>query len=141
MAGLQVVQKEKGDRLLSEEERDLGSEYECELMIEALRKELDMVRVSQACSHEKEAPGYSSHFANLQDQLAFLTHQLDAEEQQQSPPLPRPPTRRYLDGHHAHCYLSTVLYGFLCRSLKSESLPVQTPRQLSPSVASKVSCQ
>lgn len=54
MAGLQVVQKEKGDRLLSEEERDLGSEYECKLMIEALRKELDMVRVSQACSHEKE---------------------------------------------------------------------------------------
>ena len=50
MAGLQASQKEKGDRLLSEEEKDLGSEYECELMIEALRKELDMVRVSQACT-------------------------------------------------------------------------------------------
>lgn len=47
MAGLQALQKEKGDRLLLEEEKDLGSEYECELMIEALRKELDMVRVSQ----------------------------------------------------------------------------------------------
>ena len=112
MAGLQVAQKEKGDRLLSEEERDLGSEYECELMIEALRKELDMVRVSQACSHEKEAPGYSSHFANLQDQLAFLTHQLDAEEQQKSPPLPRPPTRRYLDGHHE--LMHTVIFPLSC---------------------------
>ena len=47
------MQKEKGDRLLSEEEGDLGSEYECELMIEALRKELDMVRVSQACTRRK----------------------------------------------------------------------------------------
>ena len=53
MAGLQALQKEKGDRLLSEEEKDLGSEYECELMIEALRKELDMVRVSQACMRRK----------------------------------------------------------------------------------------
>ena len=53
MAGLQALQKEKGDRLLSEEEKDLGSEYECELMIEALRKELDMVRVSQACTRRK----------------------------------------------------------------------------------------
>ena len=53
MAGLQALQKEKGDRLLLEEEKDLGSEYECELMIEALRKELDMVRVSQACMRRR----------------------------------------------------------------------------------------
>ena len=53
MAGLQALQKEKSDRPLSEEEKDLGSEYECELMIEALRKELDMVRVSQACRRRK----------------------------------------------------------------------------------------
>lgn len=53
MAGLPIVQKEKGDRLLSEEEGELGSEYQCELMIEALRKELDMVRVSQACTRRK----------------------------------------------------------------------------------------
>ena len=53
MAGLQALQKEKGDRLLLEEEKDLGSEYECELMIEALRKELDMVRVSQTCMRRK----------------------------------------------------------------------------------------
>jgi len=48
-----------GERSSSLEGEELGGDYECELMIEALRRELDIVR----------------------EQLAFVTHQLDTREQ------------------------------------------------------------
>jgi len=40
-----------GERSSSLEEEELGGDYECELMIEALRRELDIVRVSPTHPH------------------------------------------------------------------------------------------
>lgn len=40
-----------GERSSSLEEEELGGDYECELMIEALRRELDIVRVSLTRPH------------------------------------------------------------------------------------------
>jgi len=40
-----------GERSSSLEEEELGGDYECELMIEALRRELDIVRVSPTRPH------------------------------------------------------------------------------------------
>jgi len=40
-----------GERSSSLEGEELGGDYECELMIEALRRELDIVRVSPTRPH------------------------------------------------------------------------------------------
>lgn len=40
-----------GERSSSLEGEELGGDYECELMIEALRRELDIVRVSPTHPH------------------------------------------------------------------------------------------
>ena len=45
MSAVYTLQGE-GERSSSPEEEELDVEYECELMIEALRRELDIVRVS-----------------------------------------------------------------------------------------------
>lgn len=59
------------------------SEYECELMIEALKKELSAVRVRDNVSKLHQASStYLPLIHNLicvQNQLAFLTHHLDGE--------------------------------------------------------------
>ena len=56
----------------------VDSEYECELMIEALKKELSAVRVRIVYrDHSKSL--FNLVMICVQNQLAFLTHHLDGE--------------------------------------------------------------
>ena len=61
--------------LSSRSVESVDSEYECGLMIEALKRELNAVRVRLSATCLVDVLYINNHFS--QSQLAFLTHNLD----------------------------------------------------------------